>query len=47
MQLFVDLPFHRMKLEEDFGRERWDQYLKIFRKPSAINGFGMPLPTSV
>jgi len=31
----------------DFGGEDGTESLRIFSKPSAINGFGVPLPTIV
>jgi len=45
--IFVILPFHGRELVRDFGGEGGTKSLKIFTKPSAINGFGMPLPTTV
>ena len=45
--IFVVLPFHGMELVKDFGRESEIKSLRIFSKPSAINRFGMPLPTTI
>jgi len=44
---FVVLPFYRWELVRDFGGERWDQIPEDFSKLSAINEFGVPLPTTV
>ena len=44
---FVVLPFRRRELVRDFGGEDGTKSLRIFSKPSAINGFGIPLPTTV
>ena len=43
----VDLPFYGRELVEDFRGEDGTKSLRIFSKPSAINGFGVPLPTTV
>jgi len=43
----VDPPFHGRKLIEDSGGIKWDQILRIFSRFSVINGFGMPLPTTI
>jgi len=45
--IFVVLPFHGRELVRDFGGKGGTKFLKIFNKPSAINGFGMPLLTTV
>ena len=45
--IFVVLPFRETELVRDFGREDGTKSLRIFSKPSAINEFGMPLPTTV
>jgi len=45
--IFVVLPFHKRELVRDFGGEGGTKSLRIFSKPSAINGFGMFLPTTV
>ena len=34
-------------IAKGFGREDGTKSLRIFSKPSAINGFGMSLPTTV
>jgi len=47
LQLFIVLPFHGRKLVRDFGGEGRIGSLRIFSKPSAINGFGMLLSTTV
>ena len=44
---FVILPFYGRELVRDFGRESGIKTTRIFSKPSAINGFGVPLPTTV
>jgi len=45
--IFVVLPFRGRELVRDFGGEDETKSLRIFIKPSAINEFGMPLPTTV
>jgi len=45
--IFVVLPFRGRELVRDFGGEDGTKSLRIFSKSSAINGFGMPLPTAV
>ena len=40
-------PFHGRELVRDFGGESGSMFLGIFSKSSAINEFGMPLPTTV
>ena len=44
--IFVTLPFYGRELIGDFGGEDGIKSLRIFSKPSAINGFGVPLPTN-
>jgi len=44
--IFVVLPFRGRELVRDFGGKDGIKSLRIFSKPSAINGFGMPLPTT-
>ena len=44
---FVVLSFLGRELVRDFRRECGIRSLRIFSKPSAINGFSMPLPTTV
>ena len=44
---FVVLPFHGRELVRDFGKEGGIKSFRIFSKPSVINGFDMPLPTTV
>jgi len=46
-RLFVVLPFHRWELVRYFGGKGEMRSLKVFSKLSAINGFDMPLPTTV
>jgi len=43
----VILPFCGIELAGDFGGEDGTKSLRIFSKPSAINGFGVLLPTTV
>ena len=45
--IFVVLPFRGRELVRDFGGKDGTKSYRIFRKPSVINGFGMPLPTIV
>jgi len=45
--IFVVLLFQGRELVRDFGGEGGTKSLRIFSKPSAINGFGMLLPTTV
>jgi len=45
--IFVALPFYRKELVRDFGGEDETKSHRIFSKPSAINGFGVALPTTV
>jgi len=45
--IFMVLPFHGRELVRDFGGEGGTKSLRIFSKSSAINGFGMSLPTTV
>ena len=45
--IFVALLFCERELVGDFGGEMGLSPLGFFSKPSAINEFGMPLPTSV
>ena len=45
--IFVILPFQGKELVRDFGGEGGTKSLRIFSKPSAINGFGMSLPTTI
>jgi len=44
---FVVLPFGGRELVRNFGGEDGTKSLRIFGKPLAINGFGIPLPTTV
>jgi len=41
------LPFFGRELVRDFGGKGGTKSLRICNKPSAINEFGMPLPTTV
>jgi len=43
--IFVVLPFCGKELVRDFGGKKGTKSLRIFNKPSAIDGFGMSLPT--
>jgi len=43
----VVLLFCGRELAGDFGGEDGTKSLRIFSKPSAINRFGVPLPTTV
>jgi len=46
--IFVVLPFHGGELVRDiFWEEGGNKPPRIFSKPSAINGFGRPLPTTI
>jgi len=45
--VFVALPFYGKKLVRDFGGEDGTKSFRIFNKPSVINGFGVPLSTTV
>jgi len=45
--IYVVLPFRGRELIRDFGGEGGTKSLRIFSKPSAINKFGMSLPTIV
>jgi len=45
--IFVALPFNGREFVGDFGGEDGTKSLRIFSKPSAINGFGVPLPTTI
>jgi len=45
--VFVVLSFHGKELVRDFGGKGGIMSLRIFSKPSAINGFGMSSPTIV
>ena len=46
--IYVVIPFYGRKLVSDFGEESSGiRSLRIFSKLSAVNGFGMPLPTVV
>ena len=47
LQLFMVLPFHGWELVRDFRGEGGIGTLRIFSKPSAINRFGMSLPTTI
>jgi len=46
-RIFVVLPFYEKELVRDFGGEDETKSLRIFSKPSAINGLSVPLPTTV
>ena len=45
--IFVVLSFRGRELVRDFGGEDGTKSLSIFSKCSAINEFGMPLPTTI
>jgi len=45
--IFMVLPFHGGELVREFGMKGGTKSFRIFSKPSAINEFGMPLPTTV
>jgi len=45
--IFMALPFCGRELVGDFGGEDGTKSFMIFSKPSAINGFSVPLPTTV
>ena len=45
--IFVVLPFREKELVRDFGGKGGTKSLRIFSKLSAINGFGMPLSTTI
>jgi len=45
--IFIVLPFRERELVRDFGGKDGTKSLRIFNKPSAIKGFGMPLRTIV
>jgi len=45
--IFVALPFCQRELVGDFRGDDGAKSLEIFSKPSAINGFGVPLSTTV
>jgi len=47
IDIFVALPFYRKELVREFGGEDETKSDRIFSKPSAINGFGVPLPTTI
>ena len=44
---FIDLPFYWRESVSDFVEVRGIRSLRFFSKPSAINGFELPLPTTV
>ena len=44
---YVVLSFHRRELVGDFDGKSGIKSLKIFSKSSAVNGFDIPLPTTV
>jgi len=45
--IFVVLSLHGMELVRDFGGEDRIKSIRIFIKPSAINEFGLSLPTTI
>jgi len=45
--IFVVLPLCGREFVRDFGGEGGTKSLRIFSKPSAINGFCMPLQTTI
>jgi len=47
IQFLLVLPFHGWELVRDFGKEGRIRSLRIFSKPSAVNGFDMPLLTTI